>query len=105
MLYDYNCDNCSHEMRDVCQSMKDAELITCPSCGKDGLSRVIYGGIGYFVKGVSTIGQLADKNWASMGSYKRSEIEQESKDKAKEETSFFSMTEPQKEKYIMTGEK
>lgn len=116
MLYDYICDECSHEMMDVYQSIKDDALVKCPSCGKDALRRVIYGGIGSFMSDPKTIGSLADKNWSKKGHYERSDIESQSK-KSTGETSYFSsfgsasskeinkMTEAQKTKYIMTGEK
>lgn len=116
MLYDYICDECSHEMNDVYQSIKDEALDVCPSCGKSSLRRVIYGGIGSFMKDCKTIGSLADKNWSKKGSYERSELESQSK-KSNEETSYFSsfgsastkeinkMTDAQKTKYIMTGDK
>ncbi len=117
MLYDYVCEDCSHEIKDVYQSIKDDALVQCPSCGKNSLQRVIYGGLGSFMKDTKTIGQLADKNWSRMGSYKRSEIEQSKKDKVSQEKSPFAdlgnatkkeinkMTPEQKRKYIMTGEK
>lgn len=120
MLYDYYCDECHGELKDVQQSIKDDALVTCPGCGKDSLKRVIYGGIGCFVKDVKTIGQLGDKNWSQMGHYKRSEIETEAKEKSKKETPYFSsfgsttpatnkeinkMTPAQKKKYIMEGKK
>lgn len=112
--YDYVCETCSHELKDIYQSFKEDALTKCPECGKDSLIRVIYGGLATFVKNVNTIGQLADKNWNSMGRYQRSEIEQQKKD-AKEESPLSSlgpasrkqinkMTKEQKEKYIMTGE-
>lgn len=109
MLYDYKCEDCSHELKDVYQSMKDEALITCPSCGKDALQRVIYGGLGSFMKDAKTIGQLADKNWSRMGHYQKSEIEH----KRKTDSSLSSvsnkeinkMTPEQKKKYIITGEK
>lgn len=116
MLYDYICDECSHEMKDVYQSIKDEALVSCPSCGKDSLRRVIYGGIASFMKEPKTIGSIADSNWSKKGHYEKSEIEAQSK-KSAEEPSYFSsfgsaskkeigkMTEAQKTKYIMTGEK
>jgi putative FmdB family regulatory protein len=114
--YDYRCDNCSHELNDVFQSFKDDPLIQCPSCGQDSLVRVIYGGLGTFVKDVKTLGQLADKNWSSMGRYQKSEIEQSKKDKELANASPLSsfgkatrkeinkMTPEQTKKYIITGE-
>lgn len=117
MLYDYKCDECSYELIDVYQSIHDEALIKCPSCGKDSLIRVIYGGVGSFMKDVKTIGQLADKNWNKMGYYQKSEIEsKKNEQKVKEETSFSfagnatkkeinKMSDSQQKKYIMTGEK
>jgi putative FmdB family regulatory protein len=114
--YDYLCESCSHEINDLYQSFSEDSLIKCPSCGQDSLRRVIYGGLGTFVKDVKTIGQLADKNWKSMGRYKKSEIEQQRKDAAKSQESPLSslgkasrteinkMTQEQKHKYIITGE-
>jgi putative FmdB family regulatory protein len=115
MLYDYKCTNCSHELIDVYQSIKDEALVTCPSCGKDTLNRVIYGGLGSFMKDAKTIGQLADRNWTKMGSYQKSEIESKQKKPKEENALSFAgnaskkeinkMSDPQKQKYIMTGEK
>lgn len=117
MLYDYRCDKCEHFLEDVYQSIQDNPLTLCPNCGKDSLERVIYGGIGHFVKDVKTIGQLADSNWNKLGHYKKSEVEENSKKKRQGETSAFSahtpaskteinkMTNEQKQKYIITGEK
>jgi len=111
MLYDYECESCNYVMIDVYQSIKDEALIECPSCGENALQRVMHGGLGHFVKDVKTIGQLADKNWNNMGSYKRSEIEssnlskKESQEKNKLRKEINSMTPEQKRKYIIKGEK
>lgn len=117
MLYDYKCDECSHELIDVYQSIHDEALIKCPNCGKDSLIRVIYGGVGSFMKDVKTIGQLADKNWNKMGHYQKSEIDHKrNEQKPKEDTPFSfagnatkkeinKMSASQQQKYIMTGEK
>lgn len=116
MLYDYKCDNCEHELKDVQQSIKDEALVLCPNCGKEALYRVIYGGLGSFMKDAKTIGQLADRNWSKMGSYQRSELEAKNKPKNNEESNFSNfgkatkkeinkMTPEQKKKYIITGEK
>lgn len=114
--YDYKCDNCDHQLNDIFQSFKEESLTICPSCGQDSLQRVIYGGLGTFVKDVKTIGQLADKNWKSMGHYKRSEVETNTKEKSQQAESPLSsfgsasrkqinkMTPEQKKKYIITGE-
>jgi len=116
MLYDYVCDECSHEMKDVYQSIKDESLTQCPSCGKEGLRRLIYGGIASFMSEPKTIGSLADRNWSKKGHYEKSEIEAQSKKSAGNDSHFSSlgsaskkeinkMSEAQKTKYIMTGEK
>jgi|694.fasta_scaffold35630_8 putative FmdB family regulatory protein len=117
MLYDYKCDACLHEMKDVYQSIKDEALTECPKCGKPALCRVIYGGLGSFMKDAKTIGQLADKNWSKLGSYEKSEIESKRKSEVSQQDQNFSkfgnatkkeinkMTQTQKERYIITGEK
>jgi putative FmdB family regulatory protein len=115
MLYDYVCDNCDYKISDVYQSIKDNALVKCDSCGKDSLRRVIYGGICSSVKNISTIGQLADSNWSKMGSYKRSEIVEKSKSNNSESQAKKSdsatakeinkMTQEQRNRYIITGEK
>lgn len=63
MLYDYACTECGETLKDVQQSMKDDPLTKCPTCNNDSLERVIYGGLGSFVKGgePTTMGQLAEK--------------------------------------------
>jgi len=115
MLYDYICDNCNNKLTDVYQSIKDDALTKCEACGKESLQRVIYGGISASVKGVSTIGQLADRNWSKMGSYQKSELIEKQKSNKQESPlqSFGSasrkeinkMTPEQQKKYIITGEK
>ncbi len=112
--YDYVCDECDHTIVDLYQSFNDEPLSQCPACSKLSLRRVIYGGIATFVKGVKTIGQLADKNWKDMGRYKRSEIEQKRKENNTESPvsplgpasrkQISKMSVEQKHKYIMTGE-
>lgn len=117
MLYDYICQDCGKELKDVKQSMKDDALTQCPSCGKPSLQRVIYGGLGSFMKDVKTVGQAADKNWKKLGSYKRSEIESQQKETQQKNKSPLSdfgpasrkeinkMTPEQKKKYIIEGTK
>lgn len=111
MLYDYECHNCGEILEDIRQSIHDKALDKCPSCGKNSLERIPYGGLGAFVKDAKTIGQIADKNWSNMGSYKRSEIEAKNKPKKEamkkkqEIREINNMTQKQKERYIITGEK
>jgi predicted nucleic acid-binding Zn ribbon protein len=104
-------------MIDVYQSIKDEPLVKCPRCGKDSLYRMIYGGLGHFVKDVKTIGQAADENWKKLGSYEKSEIEAKNKERKQGETSAFSsfgnatkkeinkMTKEQQKRYIIEGRK
>ncbi|MDR1926063.1 MAG: zinc ribbon domain-containing protein [Planctomycetaceae bacterium] len=48
--YDYRCDACEHEFEEF-QSIKDAPLKKCPSCGKNKLRRIISGGAAIVFKG------------------------------------------------------
>lgn len=117
MLYDYVCIDCNHELHDIKQSIKDDALVICPSCGKDSLQRVIYGGLASFVKDIKTLGQAADNNLKKMGHYKRSELEAKEKEKQAAKQSPLSgfgpaskkeinkMTAEQKHRYIIEGKK
>jgi len=112
MLYDYGCHECGETLKDVKQSIHDDALTKCPSCGNESLERVPYGGLGSFMKNSSnTIGGQADKNWSNMGHYQRSEIEAKNKKKnegskkREERRSINNMTDKQKERYIITGDK
>jgi putative FmdB family regulatory protein len=111
MLYDYGCTECGETLKDVKQSIHDEPLKKCPSCGKNSLERVIYGGLGSFMKDSSTIGGKADNNWSKMGSYQKSEIEAKSKakveanDKKDLRKQLNNMTSEQRTNYIMRGDK
>lgn len=48
--YEYECTKCGHTF-DAFQSMSDAPLVKCPECGKNGLRRLIGGGLGVIFKG------------------------------------------------------
>lgn len=48
--YEYICKNCNYELEEL-QSMSEAPLVTCPSCGNDTLARVMGGGGGLIFKG------------------------------------------------------
>lgn len=49
--YEYHCSACKQDM-EIFQSMKDAPLDRCPSCGKRGkIQRRISGGAGIIFKG------------------------------------------------------
>jgi len=48
--YDYECGKCGHTF-DAFQNMSDDPLKKCPECGKNGLKRLIGGGLGVIFKG------------------------------------------------------
>ena len=48
--YDYKCKECGHLFEEF-QSMSSDDLLTCPSCGKPGLVRLMAGGVGMIFKG------------------------------------------------------
>jgi putative FmdB family regulatory protein len=48
--YDYECAECGHFFEEF-QSMSDPVLTSCPECGKEGLKRLIGGGLGIIFKG------------------------------------------------------
>ena len=48
--YDYECTKCGHTL-DAFHSMSDDALVKCPSCSKNGLKRLIGGGLGVIFKG------------------------------------------------------
>jgi len=112
--YDYVCQKCSHELRDVLQSIKDPPQKKCPKCGKEGLKRVLYGGLYISVKqDPTTVGQLADRNTSKMGSYQKSELEEKIKNSAPTtdkhapatRSEINKMSEKQQRRYIMEGKK
>ncbi len=48
--YDYQCKECGHTFEEF-QSMSSDLLVTCPSCGKPALKRLMAGGSGMIFKG------------------------------------------------------
>lgn len=48
--YDYQCRDCGYKFEEF-QSMTAELLVTCPSCGKPGLKRLMAGGVGMIFKG------------------------------------------------------
>jgi putative FmdB family regulatory protein len=60
--YDYECKDCQHQVLDVFQKFDEDPLTECPKCNKEALFRIVTGGIHASVKGVNTIGSLADHN-------------------------------------------
>lgn len=114
-IYDYECRNCEAQLNDVFQKVTDPELTKCEACGKDGLYRVLTGGIHGFMAGGNTIGSIADKN-TRLNKNKINEMEamkreanpepekpwyQKQGDKSRKEIN--KMSENQKTRYIMEG--
>jgi putative FmdB family regulatory protein len=48
--YDYQCKECGYTFEEF-QSMNAELLVTCPSCGKPALKRLMAGGAGMIFKG------------------------------------------------------
>lgn len=78
--YDYKCEDCGYEI-EYTQSIKDSAFTKCPSCMSNSLKRVITLGPVFVGQEAKTIGQLADRNTKSMGTY-----EKQSKRKAHEDS-------------------
>ena len=114
-LYDYECEECSHEILDVKQSFDEAPLSLCPECNQPKLFRVITGGIHVSVKNTNTIGQLADKNEKEYKSRINELQAKKNEHSAKPEKPAYhgeasnreitQMTAKQKQRYIMEGKK
>ncbi len=49
-IYEYQCQSCGHLFEEL-QSMSEAPLVKCPSCGKDELKKLIGSGAGLIFKG------------------------------------------------------
>lgn len=111
--YQYECQSCQYEF-EIVQSMRDEELIECPSCKELKLMRVVTGGLGFFLDEPKTIGRLAEINTKKMGHYERDEKlrrDDEAKasdpaNKMKQKIKLANKTDtPEKAtKYIMEGE-
>jgi putative FmdB family regulatory protein len=48
--FEYACEACGHQW-EAEQSIKDAALKTCASCGKNKAKRLVSGGTGFLLKG------------------------------------------------------
>lgn len=48
-IYEYRCKECGHKL-EALQKLSDAPLLTCPSCGKDALSKLV-SAAGFQLKG------------------------------------------------------
>tara|TARA_R110000796_G_scaffold88809_5_gene191673 strand:+ start:250 stop:603 length:354 start_codon:yes stop_codon:yes gene_type:complete len=117
MLYDYECNYCEDKLEDVYQKINDDPLKTCPSCGENGLIRIISGGAYAFVKNSNTIGGLADKNAQVNKGKIKEDFNKKSESKPVENKPWYqkegsansseinNMTKKQQAKYIMEGKK
>ena len=48
-IYEYRCSDCGHKL-EALQKLSDAPLLTCPSCGKNALSKLV-SAAGFQLKG------------------------------------------------------
>ena len=48
-IYEYRCEECGHKL-EALQKLSDAQLLTCPVCGKDALSKLV-SAAGFQLKG------------------------------------------------------
>jgi len=48
-IYEYQCTQCEHKLETL-QRFSDAPLVTCPSCGKDALTKLV-SAAGFQLKG------------------------------------------------------
>ena len=48
-IYEYRCTQCEHKL-EALQRFSDAPLLTCPSCGKDALTKLV-SAAGFQLKG------------------------------------------------------
>ena len=114
-IYDYECRDCGVEVSDVFQKVTDPKLKTCPKCEKEGLFRVVTGGLHSFMAGSNTIGGVADRN-TRLNKNKINEMEAMKKEKNpnpekpwhhkqgdKSLKDINKMSTNQKTKYIMEG--
>lgn len=77
--YQYECRKCHHELEEF-QQASDLPLTKCPSCKKNGLFRVLTGGLGFFLTG-RTVGAVADKNTSTFSNDFKSHLKNKNKTK------------------------
>lgn len=102
--YTYKCTKCNHQF-DIYHGIKEPVKKKCPECKKNTLERLI-SAVNGFVKGIKTLGQLAEKNTKKMGSKldtPEARAKAEAKAKQKEYREINKMTKEQKERYIRYG--
>jgi putative FmdB family regulatory protein len=63
--YEYECDGCGHAFEQQ-QSFAEEPLTQCPVCRVDSLRRVQFAPF-FFVRDVTTVGQLAEANTKRLG--------------------------------------
>ena len=79
--YDYKCKDCGFTFEEF-QSMNADLLITCPSCGKPALVRLMAGGVGLVFKGSGFYHTDYKKSGASTSSNNKKSESSASKDKS-----------------------
>jgi putative FmdB family regulatory protein len=107
--YDYFCENCQFQLKDVSQGLTEPPIIDCERCGSASMERLISAPM-VFVRGdPTTIGQLSERNAKRLGS---SEVEErrlreadQKKDPMKQarremHRKINSMNEKQKDRFI-----
>lgn len=111
--YDFECESCSY-YAEIVQSFDAPSLLKCPVCEQQTLRKVYLSPPSVFVRGESTIGQLADKNYRNMGHYEKQEkiqqdkapskMTKEQKEKRATHQKINSMTPEQKIRWIKNGD-
>ena len=102
-VYEYRCESCSHEFEEQ-QEVKDKPLEICPKCQEKSAERLISRTHG-FVRNITTLGQLAERNNKKIGKEKL-QIEADKKKPAnniRELKKIGNMTNEQKRRYIEDG--
>ena len=111
--YDFECEPCAY-YAEIEQPVTAPSLLKCPVCEQQTLRKVFLSPPSVFVRGESTIGQVADKNYRNMGHYEKQEkirqdqapskMTKEQKEKRATHQKINSMTPEQKIKWIKNGD-
>jgi len=105
----YECESCGDVFSEVRKRSSDFRHTICPSCQKETLIPLV-GDVSFMMNNVTTLGKQAEINSKKMGSYKRSELEEQQKPaKQKKEAAdkmrrLSNMTPEQKKRYILNGD-